>query len=196
MIRQPIKKSSIAKKNLIIEKGFELMCEKGYYNVSSVDIAKYAGVSTGIIYQYFNDKKDIFLEGIKKYSRSILFPTIDLLKNNFDKDNIRESIDKVLDTVVLNHNMSFEAHKQLMAMCHLDDQVAEIFKTNEIKTCEEISYVLKKRGVTLEKLEVKIHIIMGLVDNYCHEVVYHKHKSIDYEAMKREIIDIIVNLLV
>ena len=49
-IRNPIKKSSIEKKNKILEKGFTLMCEKGYHNVNSVDIAKYAGVSTGIIY--------------------------------------------------------------------------------------------------------------------------------------------------
>ena len=52
-VREPIKKSSILKKEKIIEKGFELMCEKGYHNVSSVDIAKYTGVSTGCIYQYF-----------------------------------------------------------------------------------------------------------------------------------------------
>ena len=59
-IREPIKKSSIEKKNKIIEKGFELICNNGYYNVNCCDIAKYSGVSTGIIYQYFKDKKDIF----------------------------------------------------------------------------------------------------------------------------------------
>ena len=39
-IREPIKKSSIEKKNRIIEKGFELMCDKGYYNVNCIDIAR------------------------------------------------------------------------------------------------------------------------------------------------------------
>ena len=43
-IRKPIKQSAIEKKQRIIEKGFELMCEKGYHNVNSIDIAKYAGV--------------------------------------------------------------------------------------------------------------------------------------------------------
>ena len=71
-IREPIKKSSIEKKNKIIEKGFELMCTKGYHNVTCVDIAKYAGVSTGIIYQYFKDKRDIFIEGVKDYSNKIM----------------------------------------------------------------------------------------------------------------------------
>ena len=72
-IREPIKKSSIEKKERIIKKGFELMCEKGYHNVNTVDIAKYSNVSTGIIYQYFNDKKDIFVKGVKDYANNIMF---------------------------------------------------------------------------------------------------------------------------
>ena len=34
MTRIPTQKRSIKKRNKIIEKGFELMCEKGYYNTS------------------------------------------------------------------------------------------------------------------------------------------------------------------
>ena len=51
MTRIPTQKRSIEKRNKIIAKGFELMCEKGYYNTSTPDIAESAGVSTGIIYQ-------------------------------------------------------------------------------------------------------------------------------------------------
>lgn len=60
MTRIPTQKMSIEKINKIIE--------KGYYNTSTPDIAESAEVSIGIIYQYFNDKKDIFIEGIKQYS--------------------------------------------------------------------------------------------------------------------------------
>ncbi len=60
-----LKNAQLKKKDKIVAKGFELMCENGYFNTSTNDIAKYAGVSTGIIYQYFNDKKEIFIEGLK-----------------------------------------------------------------------------------------------------------------------------------
>ena len=63
-VRNPIQKRSIEKKEKIIEAGFELICEKGYYNTNTVEIAKKAGVSTGIVYQYFNDKHDIFIEAL------------------------------------------------------------------------------------------------------------------------------------
>ena len=67
-VREPSRKSSIEKKEHIIEIGFHMICERGYHHVSTVDIAKKAGVSTGIIYQYFQDKHDILLAGIRKYS--------------------------------------------------------------------------------------------------------------------------------
>ena len=65
------------------------MCEKGYYNISTPDIAEAAEVSTGIIYQYFNDKKDIFIEGVKNYSKTIMFPMLTVLESeNIKIDNI------------------------------------------------------------------------------------------------------------
>ena len=39
--------------------GHILFCEKGYYRTNTAEIAKAAGVSTGIVYSYFHDKKDI-----------------------------------------------------------------------------------------------------------------------------------------
>ena len=80
--RIPVQKRSIEKRDRIIEKGFELMCNNGYFNTNTSDIAKYADVSTGIIYQYFNDKKDIFIEGVKNYSDNIMFPMLSVLENN------------------------------------------------------------------------------------------------------------------
>ena len=87
-IREPIKKSSIEKKNKIIEKGFELMCEQGYHNVNCVDIAKYAEVSTGIIYQYFKNKHFYPLNKISFKSSIVIFsiPFNSFSSHNFDNE--------------------------------------------------------------------------------------------------------------
>ena len=60
-VREPKKKTSIETKQKILEKGFELICKKGYHHINCIDIANYAGVSTGSIYQYFSNKKDILI---------------------------------------------------------------------------------------------------------------------------------------
>ena len=35
---------------------------------------------------------------------------------------------------------------------------------------------------------------MGLIDNLCHEVTYHKHNDMNYEVMESLVIDSIKNL--
>ena len=195
-IRIPTQKRSIEKRKKIIEKGFNLMCENGYFNTSTPDIAKVAGVSTGIIYQYFNDKKDIFIEGVKNYAESIMFPMIDILESeNIKIDDLDNLIKSILEKFIQNHNISKKAHEELMAMSHLDEDVSNIFKNNEIKMTDRIVKIFENNDIYLKNSKEKIHIIVGIIDNYCHEVVYHKHSSINYEVMQNEVINTIKNIL-
>lgn len=194
--RIPTQKRSIEKRNRIIEKGFELMCEQGFYNVSTPDIAEAAGVSTGIIYQYFNDKKDIFIEGVKNYANTIMFPMLTVLESEQIKiDNIEKLLKNMIDSFIKNHTISKKAHEELMAMSHLDDDVANIFKDSEIEMTKKIVDILKYNNIEIENPIEKIHIAIGVIENLCHEVVYHKHNRINYENMENEVIKIVVNLL-
>lgn len=194
-IREPIKKSSIEKKNRIIEKGFELMCDKGYYNVNCIDIAKYAGVSTGIIYQYFENKKAIFLAGVRNYSDEIVLPIVDILNLKDIKTNLKEIVEKIIDNFINSHKISKRAHEQLMAMSHMDDTVSNIFNDREIELTKKIVKLLEENQFNSDNLEEKVHICIGIIDNFCHEVVYHKHELLDYNNMKKEIIKTIEYLL-
>lgn len=195
-IRIPTQKRSIEKKDKIIEKGFELMCNNGYYSTNTNDIAKYVGVSIGIIYQYFNDKKEIFIEGIKKYSDNIMFPILDILNNNEVKfNNLENLLDEMLNTFIKKHTLSKKAHEEMIALSHQDEDIAEIFHNKEILTTTKIAEALNKNGINSTNLFEKVHVIIGIVENYCHEIVYHQHKNIDYNVMKKEVIKIITSML-
>ena len=195
-IRNPVKESAILKKRRIIEKGFELMCEKGYHNVNCVDIAKYAGVSTGIIYQYFNDKRDIFIDGVKSYFNSIMFPMIDILCDiEINDGNIRNVINIIIDKFIDSHRISKRAHEELMSMSHVDYDIKEIFSNGELDLTNRIVSSLKKNGFVISNINEKVQVMIGLVDNFCHKVIYHSHHDIDYDVMKGEIVDIILYLI-
>ena len=89
-IREPKQQRAIEKKEKIIEAGFNLICKNGYHNINTAEIAKVAGVSTGIVYQYFKDKYDILIDGLEKYGDAIFFPIakdkdIKINKSEFDK---------------------------------------------------------------------------------------------------------------
>lgn len=194
--RMPTQKRSIEKRNKIVEKGFEIMCERGYYNVSTPDIAEAAGVSTGIIYQYFNDKKDIFIEGAKNYSAAIMFPMLAILEDkNIKIDNLESLLKNMINAYLKNHTISKKAHEELMAMSHLDDDIAEIFKSSELKLTNKIVDIFKYNNIEIQNPIEKIHLAIGIIENLCHEIVYHKHKDLNYDVMQNEVVKIIINIL-
>lgn len=193
-IREPIQKRSIEKKGKIIKAGFDLICEKGYHNTNTAEIAKAAGVSTGIVYSYFKDKRDIFIEGIKEYATSIMYPMIEI-STSVDLNNIKELLENMIDVFIKNHKISKSAHEEMMAMSHLDEDIANIFNESEINMTNSIVEILKNNGFDIPNLNEKVHLIIGIVENLCHEIVYHKHSSLDYDVMKNEVINIIMNIL-
>ena len=69
--RVPTQKRSIEKRQKIVKAGFDLFCEKGYYKTNTAEIAKYAGVSTGALYSYFEDKRQIFTEAFQQHLDAI-----------------------------------------------------------------------------------------------------------------------------
>ena len=193
-IREPIQKRSIEKKEKIIKAGFDLICEKGYYNTNTAEIAKAAGVSTGIVYSYFKDKRDIFIEGIKEYATSIMYPMFEVA-TSVDLNNLKELLENMIDVFIKNHKISKSAHEEMMAMRHLDEDIATIFNQSEIDMTNRIVEILENNGFDIPNLDEKVHLIIGIVENLCHEIVYHKHPSINYDVMKDEVINIILNIL-
>ena len=186
--RMPKQKRSIEKRNRIIEKGFELICKNGYYNTNTNDIAKYSNVSTGIVYQYFNDKKEIFLEGINLYYNSIMFPILDVLDFNKDLD---DTINEIIDKYILKHTLSKDAHEEIIALSHLDTDVSKIFHQKELNMTERVINLLDNSNIVLNNKKEKVHIIIGLIENLCHNIIYHNDGCFDYDKMKKEVINAI-----
>ena len=199
-IREPIQKRSIEKKEKIIQAGFELICKKGYYNTNTAEIAKVAGVSTGIVYQYFKDKHDILIEGIRLYANSIFYPMLlianENIKTNINKENISSILRDMIDKFIKNHKLSKTAHEEIIAMTHSDQEVAKIFHDSEMEMANKVTALLLENGFQSENLSEKVHVSIGMIDNLCHEIVYHKHKELDYNKMIDIVAKTITNMLV
>ena len=194
-IREPIQKRSIETKDKIIEAGFDLICNDGYYKTNTSKIAKKAGVSTGIIYQYFKDKRDIFLAGLDKYADDIFYPMLNMPNVNFSKDDLPNIMKNMIKRYISNHKLSAIAHEEITAMTHSDKDVAFYFHKKEMEMTNKISNILIENNFKITNINEKVHIMIGLIDNLCHEIVYHKHKELDYDAMTDIVINEIVNIL-
>lgn len=194
-IREPIQKRSIEKKQKIIKSGFDLICQKGYYNTNTAEIAKAAGVSTGIVYQYFKDKHDILLEGIKLYAGDIMYPVANNFPTDVSPDNLKTVLKEVINKFIENHKLSQVAHEEIMSMTHSDKEIADFYRKREMYTTKTISNILIKNGFDKTNLDERVHISINLIDDLCHEIVYHKHNELNYDIMINLVLDTIVNLL-
>lgn len=194
-LRRPVQKRAIAKKQNILECGFNLMCEKGYYNVDCIEIAKASNVSTGTVYQYFKDKRDIFLQGLRNYSDSMLFPILEYKDKKIQTDELSDFIRKIIKNNIKVHNLSKSAHEEIMSMRHSDPEVNEIFQEYEIEATNVLVEIFKNNNFETKNLYEKSHLIIAWMDNLCHEVAYHKHKELDYEVMTDIVVNEIENII-
>ena len=193
-IREPKQQRAIEKKEKIIESGFNLICENGYYNTNTAEIAKAAGVSTGIVYQYFKDKYDILIEGLEKYGDDIFFPMLKNKDIRFDKNDFENLLKKMINHYISNHKVSNVAHEEIMSMVHSDKRVAEYYYKRELEMTNSLKGILLSNGFEDKDLSEKVHVMMGLIDNLCHEVTYHKHSNMNYEVMTNLVIENIKSL--
>lgn len=101
----------------------------------------------------------------------------------------------MIDEFVKNHKLSKQAHEEITAMIHLDEDVAKFFYKREISSTNSFVNVLVQNNINTEHLYEKVHISLSLIDNLCHEIIYHKHSQIDYEVMTNEVVKTITKLL-
>ena len=193
-IREPKQKRAIEKKEKIIEAGFNLICENGYYNTNTAEIAKKAGVSTGIVYQYFKDKYDILIEGLEKYGDDIFFPILKDKNIKFDKKEFDKFLNQMIKNYINNHKVSNVAHEEIMSMVHSDRRVANYYYKRELEMTNSLKDILINNNFKDENLFEKVHIMMGLIDNLCHEITYHKHDDMNYGIMTNLVINNIKEL--
>lgn len=183
IIREPQKVTSKEKKLKIIEAGLKIFGEKGYYNTNTAEIAKVAGVSTGIVYSYFKDKKDILLQVIALYFQNVFNPIKTFLDNLQNAELNQEIIEQFLQVAIKSHQDNYTLHEEVIALSHLDEDVHNKFLNFELTVSNTIEKVLTDHNIKVNQMTERVHLAYNIVETLCHECVYHKHANINYDAM-------------
>lgn len=100
-----IKESRISQ---IIGAGLKVFCEKGYDGASVDDVCKKAGVSHGLFYHYFENKKELFHEVMRRRRRIIhddLVKELDILTSSREK--LKKLINAFFDNIKNDENASY-----------------------------------------------------------------------------------------
>ncbi len=190
-VREPRQERSIEKKNKIIAAGYELFSENGYYGTNTAEIARRAGVSTGIVYGYFADKRDILVCVLEIYINKVCEPFFRLLDGLRSPVDFNAVIPEALDLIIEMHKSNRNMHEALHSLSGTDEAVRNQFIALEDEVTVKIAERLSNLGVKLDNPMEKIHFAMDMVQSFSHEYIYDKHEYINYAAMR----DIVINSL-
>ncbi|ENK1243215.1 TetR/AcrR family transcriptional regulator [Clostridium botulinum] len=149
-IRQPKQKRAIEKKEKLVKAAFYLFNEKGFYNTNTKEIAQKAGVSTGLFYNYFNDKSDVFLDILSRISN----------KRYVELERIFQKLSKEDNKKQVLKNFFIENTKLL-------SQLAFIYKDIETikKEYEEIGKYNDKNKQRIKDLMINFFYKISSKDN-------------------------------
>lgn len=192
--REPKQERSIEKKNKIILASYELFSEVGYYGTNTAEIAKKAGVSTGIVYGYFRDKRDILISVLDIYIKKAfdpLFSMIDKMKAPIDIDAF---VTNFIDLIIKSHKNNAKMHEALHSLTSTDEAVNNEFIRLEDNLTVIVTEKFKALGWNLENATEKVHLALDIVQTFSHELIFDKHDYIDYDVMKNLVKKILIDL--
>jgi len=194
-IREPKQKRSIEKKQKIINTSYKLFRKKGYYKTNTMEIAQEAGVSTGIVYSYFQDKKDILFEVIKLYISLLTEQFEPLLSDPINKNSMPDMIKKFIDISIASHTMNVDAHDEFLALSFLEKDISFLFTNFENSVLSTLNKLLIDAGFPKTNLNEKIRISYGIVEQVCHDYIQRKQTREEFDTTKSLATNIIVALL-
>lgn len=195
MLREPIQKRSIEKKERILKAGFYLFTEKGYHNTNTVDIAKRASVSTGAVYNYYSDKRDIFIESYEDFLNEKSMKLFEKLENIERPFELSYFIDKWITYYFEFYSASSNALTQLRAMMFEDEIIKDKFCDFDNNYFSKIVNILENNGLELENILEKVYLSCILIDGLQIEKYAFPHNSLKFDVLKKQVQTEINNIL-
>ncbi|MDP4094178.1 MAG: TetR/AcrR family transcriptional regulator [Bacillota bacterium] len=178
-IRIPTQKRALDKIDKIVDAAFKLFNEKGYYNTTTVDIANEAKVATGSVYSYFKDKKEIYIQVMKRIDEKFDDPTREFwLKNKIPFDNagaIKELFGLFLKLMLSHHNFSKTFHDEMEALRLIDEDIRKVhleLDEQRFRKTKEIFDFLNLPFKSQNDEDIFLHYSIFLIDDLCHTILY------------------------
>ena len=193
-VNEPKQKRSIETRNKILEVGSMLILQKGYHNVTSDDIARAAGLSTGIVYHYFKDKKDILLVALDQRANA-MYQGFTEKYAQASLTDLDEFFNAIFDFLLDYHKKFWIIHEELESLYHSDAEIAAKIDAFWQKTYLSITALYVKKSGKPEHAAEKTRIAIDLIEDYCHACMNPVVEGLDQDYMRKVVISIIKSLL-
>jgi len=200
--RIPVQKRSIETREKILNAAWELFAEKGYFKTNTHDLADRAGVATGSFYGYFNNKKEVVIELIRRFHDEAFEKAF----NNFRLqigDNVTDNIDQgrklvrlIIQSLKESHAINPMLHREATALILLDEDVKKIKSEDDNKTIAFLITLLQqyKQFIRVDDIEAAAILLFRISDEIIHRIMINK-EEIEEERLLGELEDMICSYL-
>lgn len=196
IVDNPVQKRSLETKQKIILSALKVFSEKGYYNVTVDEIAKSAGVSTGIAYRYFKNKKDILIAVAKYFFQNI--------QNSFSYDDfksfktIEDMVIYILNVFIEIHTTYYSLHEEIECMRHIDEDIKALYDEAQNKYINLVYQNVKSGAVdrilktssfkyaNLPNLKERIAYAFNLSETYIHMFINKNYNNLDMNFLRHK----------
>ncbi|MFJ7941837.1 TetR/AcrR family transcriptional regulator [Peribacillus sp. NPDC096622] len=96
-----------ASKEKIRAAAMELFMKQGYYATSISDIAKQAGISKGLLYNYYKGKEELLSEMIEARIKEV----VEVMEEAFSLNSPREQLEHIINGAIDNIHQKPEIHR-------------------------------------------------------------------------------------
>ena len=200
--RIPVQKRSIETKNKILQAAWDLSAEKGYFKITTHDLAQRAGVATGSFYGYFNNKKEVAIELIKKFYKEASEKAFHNIHMDVG-DEVSESLDNgkklvrsLIRTLKEAHEINPMIHRDGQALILLEEDVGEINREEEKKIIEFLIHLLQRyrQIIRVNNIEAAATMLFWISTEMIHRIM-NETEEVARERLFEELEDIICRYL-
>ena len=180
----PKQKRSIETRLKILSVGGDLILQKGYHNITADDIAKAAGLSTGIVYHYFRDKKDILIQALQMAADQLMGDVTRFYHEAEKGDKGLEFdafAEKTLDYLLEYH--------------HTDADIAEVSDGFWHNMYEKMEQVFLLKGANPDKSAENVRMAVNYIECFCHTYMHPIDPKLDQTYMRKKTIEIVKKLI-
>lgn len=191
---KPIQKRAVDTRNKILEAAMTMYAKQGYHGTKVDEIAAEAGVSTGIAYRYFRNKKDILVQCIGYMGGKIREITQTESARLEEFASAEDLLAHVIESFEQLHRRWYAFHEELEGLRHTDKDIKQIYDDIERRAMERLTQKLSATAGD-EHLRERIYLSVSLIENYCHTVMEAESAEMDMHFLKAEVIRTVMNIM-
>jgi AcrR family transcriptional regulator len=193
---KPVQARSQKTRENLLKAALAMYEKKGYHKTTVDEIAAEAGVSTGIAYRYFRNKKDMLLSVISYGAENI--DSVAKIHNANIPDNMTE-IGQYLEAILKSfeefHKKYRDIHEELEGLQHMDEDVRKLY--SEI-TAEKMNGITEKLAAFLNddtNIREKAYAAVGIMEQHCHMMMNHELYGLNAEVMRDIAVNAVLSVL-